>query len=369
MLKHTTKDTYKKKIAIVGIKGLPPNYGGFETLADNLVKRLNGKYQFIVYNSIEIDRKKSAFYQKGHKITFVHLPLRADGISGIFFDLICVYHAFFQADVILYLGPGIGPFLTINLLLKKNLIINHGGFNEWERSKLNRLERFYAYYNHKLAAHTATFNVVDSETLNQSLYNHFGIRSCVITYGGDHVSAIKKTTNNETYLFDYAISVARADPDNNIELILEVYSRLPDKYLIFISNWSHSSYGRKLRQKFTGIPNITLTDAIYDRIKLDSLRTNAKLYIHSHALSGASPSLIEAMTLGNAIISFDTPVNRETTKNRAVYFNNLKSLQNIVTTIDDSSLIRNGRQMKEIAEKYYKWELIAKSYAKLFDNE
>jgi hypothetical protein len=119
-----------KKVAIVGTAGLPANYGGFETLAQNLVKHLGSRFEFVVYcKKTPRIRRQDGFL--GARL--LYLPFDSNGWQSVLYDITSLFHAFSTADVILYLGPGVGFILPMNLLFRKNLIVNHGGLNEWER--------------------------------------------------------------------------------------------------------------------------------------------------------------------------------------------------------------------------------------------
>ena len=247
----------KLKVAIVGIKGLPPRYGGFETLANNLVKKLGNEFDFIIYNS-----KGHFFNKKYFNAKIINIPLPANGALGLLYDSIALFHAWIKSDAILYLGPGVGWLLVVNKLFKKKIITNHGGLNEWEREKLNFLQKRYAYFNHKYACCFSDINVVDNTRLKKSLYLNFGVNSIVIRYGGDHV--LKKGIKQHlysTYPFlksKYVVSISRAQIDNKLHVILKAFSLLPTYRLVLISNWNESQYGKKLKKRYISYSNIIM---------------------------------------------------------------------------------------------------------------
>jgi glycosyltransferase involved in cell wall biosynthesis len=113
----------------------------------------------------------------------------------------------------------------------------------------------------------------------------------------------------------YACKVCRIEPENNVHVVLDAFSKLPRHTLVFIGNWNNSEYGRALREKYKDNTNMHLLDPIYDQRTLDVIRGNCFLYIHGHSAGGTNPSLVEAMYLGLPVIAFDVSYNRTTTDN------------------------------------------------------
>jgi glycosyltransferase involved in cell wall biosynthesis len=355
----------RKKIHIVGTHGVPAKYGGFETLADFLCQNLKDDYEFTVYcNSHKYPNKEKEYY--GAKLKY--LKLEANGFKGIFYDLITYFQALLSADTILYLSPVGSGFMTpLKYLFGKKVIVNHGGLNEWEREKLNAVQKIWAKFNHRIAAKFADVNIADNLLYQKSLKDTFNADSSIIRYGGDHVKkvAINDSRFKDKYPFvkdDYAVSVSRAQLDNNIHLVLEAFENFNSYRIVLISNWNISKYGMDLKEKYVNHPNMILLDAIYDKDELDYLRGNALVYIHSHSRCGTAPSLVEAMCLKNAIISFDVPTNRETTQNKAIFFSSSSSLADELNKFSLNDLEINKEMMFEIASKEYTWENIANEY-------
>lgn len=357
----------KLKISIVGTNGIPAKYGGYETLADNLTKTLSDRFHFIVFCSALHDKNVKSY--NGSRL--IRIPLKANGWQSIIYDIYTLFYAAFKSDVILYLGPGSGFILPLVRLFNNNIIVNHGGLNEWERQKYSRFQRTVARIGHKCGARFSKINIADNFLLKDSLYRNFHINSQVIRYGGDHV--IKPEINSDLlnkYQFlksDYYVNVSRAQIDNNLHLVLEAFENTPSLTLVIVSNWSISSYGVNLKKKYLqSFPNIILLDAIYDLEEINTIRAYAKSYIHSHSYCGTSPSLVEAMYLGLPIFSFDVPTNRETTHNKAIYFKTSKELTESLLATTYEKILSCGINMKLISNKEYTWEYIGNKYANLF---
>lgn len=361
----------KKKVHIVGTHGVPAKYGGFETLADFLCQNLNEDYEITVYcNAHKYPVKKKEYF--GAKLKY--LNIEANGFKGIFYDLITYIQSIFSADVILYLSPVGSGFMTpLKYLLNKKVIVNHGGLNEWEREKLSPIQKVWAKFNHRIAAKFADINIADNFLYQKSLKDNFNADSTVIRYGGNHVRKIDKEDVEliAKYPFvsqKYAVSVSRAQLDNNIHIVLEAFENFDEFKIVLISNWNISKYGIDLKEKYKNHPNMILLDAIYDKDELDYIRGNGFVYIHSHSRCGTAPSLVEAMNLENSIISFDVPTNRETTKSKAFFFSNSISLVNQLKRLTVMDLEENKKTMMEIASKNYTWENISTEYRSIIDS-
>lgn len=356
----------KRRVAIVGTNGIPANYGGFETLAENLTKHLSKDFDFIVYCS-----KTQPEYLKTYNGARLHnIKLKANGKQSVLYDFLSLCHACFNADIILYLGPVLGLLTPLLKLFGKTVIVNHGGLNEWERPKYNKIGRLVAKTG-RYACRLIDYNVADNDKLKKSLSENFGFESVVIRYGGDHAQKVDIDANLlGKYPFmnkDYYISISRAQADNNLHVVLDAFKNSPDKTLVMVSNWSHSAYGVNLKQEYNNIyPNIILLDAVYDPKEINALRSNAVAYIHSHSFCGTAPSLVEAMSLGLAVFSFEVQTNIETTNNQAFFFSDSKQLCELLWSINDDQLQTCRMNMKSIAEQEYKWSIIASQYAELF---
>lgn len=359
--------TPKKKVAIVGTNGIPAKYGGYETLTEYLTKNLSEEFDFTVYCS----KVQPEFFKEYNGSKLVYIPLKANGWQSIIYDTITLFHAVVNSDVILYLGPGAGFIVPILKCFSKNIIVNHGGLNEWEREKYSSFQRFIAKMGHKYSSKFATYNIADNHLLRNSLNKTFGVDSMVIRYGGDH--AIKVEVDSDLVarypflLEKYFVNVSRAQIDNNLHLVLEAFKNAPEKKLVMVSNWSVSSYGIDLKSKYINkYQNIIILDAIYDPKEINAIRGNANVYIHSHSYCGTSPSLVEAMSLKLPVLSFDVPTNRETTQGRAFFFRNENELKRLINIVTDNDLVNNGMEMKMIADKEYTWHSISSKYAELF---
>jgi len=358
----------KKRVAIVGTAGLPAAYGGFETLAQNLVANLRDLYDFTVYCK-RTPRARRLSHYPGARL--IYLPLHSNGWQSLPYDCLALLHAFATVDVVLYLGPVAGMILPLNGLFRKNVIVNFGGLNEWEREKLGALEKKYMFLSSRLCARFSKVNLADNWVLQKSIKQSFQAESLVIRYGGNHVGVPEDRADLEArYPFvrnPYFVSVARAQIDNNLHVLVDAFKKLPANRLVLISNWQVSQYGRLMYEKACEVPNIIPLDAIYDPVEINYIRSKAIAYIHSHSYCGTAPSLVEAICLGLPIISWDVPTNRETTRGNALFFDSAGSLQRIIHDLTPEELAGLKHSLRMLAKEEYTWDYVCKQYAELFD--
>lgn len=355
------------KVAIIGTVGVPANYGGFETLVEQLVRHNDSDdLQYAVYCSKKSYNDERWVYH-GAKTEYV--GLQANGMQSIPYDILSLLKAAKRSDVVLILGVSGCAFLPVfRMFSKKKLVINIDGL-EHRRDKWNKWARKFLKYSEKQAVKYGDVIVTDNKGITDYVMQEYGKPSELIAYGGDHVMIDVPEQRQKEILQDYgldkdgySLGICRIEPENNVHTILEAYAGLPDRRLVFIGNWQKSEYGRGLVEKYGNLPNIKLISAVYDLDKLYALRNNCSIYLHGHSAGGTNPSLVEAMFFGKPIVAFDCVYNRESTENKAIYFN---SASDLTSKLDDitSSI---GNAMSEIASRRYTWATIARQYESLY---
>lgn len=353
------------KIAIIGTQGVPAKYGGFESLVDNLLgENCPPNMEYTVFCS-GVDMTEHLPAYKGAKLKYV--PLKANGIQSVPYDIISLCRCLSGYDAILMLGVSGCLFLPLfRLISSKKLIINIDGM-EYKRAKWGKFAKKILKISEAMAIKYADEVITDNKAIQDYVAKEYGKKSKLIAYGGDHVLRTLPEGFAENTLQkyglkkgEYAIGVCRIEPENNCEMVLDAFSKTT-KPLVYIGNWDHNAYSQELRSKFSKYSNIKMLDAIYDLDVLYALRSNAGVYVHGHSAGGTNPSLVEAMFFGVPIVSYDVVFNRATTADRAYYFKDSSSL---LQMINNQNL--DGTPMKEISEKSYTWKTISAQYASLF---
>jgi glycosyltransferase involved in cell wall biosynthesis len=354
-----------RKLAIVGIRGLPPQYGGFETLAHFLVKNLADKMDITVYCSGPNYPERNPTYLSAK---LKYLPLRANGAQSVLFDMLSLLDGCIHADAVLVLGVSGGIFFPLAHLFGKRVILNIGGL-DWKRAKWGRWASRFLKLSEAVAVKWADVLVADNAGIGSYLESEYGRQSVLIEYGGDHNSVPPITEERrQRYPFldaPYAIAVARIQADNNIEMILEAFSQSPSHVLVMVGNWANSVFGRELKARYSNRANIHLLEAIYDLEELNTLRGHCAVYIHGHSAGGTAPSLVEAMYLSLPVAAFDVNYNLATTESAAHYFRDAAELAELMDCVSPAEWRTMRAVMKDIADRRYLWSIIADKYAAL----
>jgi glycosyltransferase involved in cell wall biosynthesis len=358
----------KKTLAIIGTNGLPGRYGGWDQLLNHITSRLSKKYNIIVYTS-KYNAVPGIKIFNNSKIKIV--PLKANGLQSIFYDGFSMFDASVKYDILLVLGTSGCIFLPIVRLINNNIILNPDGA-EWKRGKWNSIVKKFLKLSEYFGIKFSKFIISDNLVIQNYIQKTYNKDSFLIEYGGDQV--IQNKLSKETSklygikIKSYAFKVCRIEPENNIDLILEAFTKVDIK-LILIGNWLNSNYGSNLKKKFSKYMNIILLNPIYDQNLLDELRSNCGIYIHGHSVGGTNPSLVEAMSLGLCCVVYDVDYNRVTTDNKAIYFKNEVDLVNIVNDFGNNliQIKQIGNSLLNFAKLRYTWEIIINKYDQVFN--
>ncbi|ATL46242.1 glycosyl transferase [Chitinophaga caeni] len=350
----------KKKIAIIGSVGIPAKYGGFETLAQYLAEGLQNEFDITVYCSSKSYAIKN---EKFENISLKYIPFNANGWQSILYDVASIIHAFRNNDRLLILGVSGAIIYPLLKQFSKNKFIVHIDGLEWKREKWSRKVKKFLKYSEKLSVKYGNAIIADNRAIQEYVKEEYGEDSILIEYGGDHVMLDVKKQSKEV---NYAFSVCRIEPENNVHIVLEAFSNMPNRKLKFVGNWELSSYSRALKSKYSEFENIDLIDPIYEPEKLAVLRNNCNLYLHGHSAGGTNPSLVEAMYAGMPILAYDVIYNRYTTENRAEYFKDQAEIIAKVNLLSNERLQCMAVDMRNIAIERYKWNTIVEKYRSLF---
>lgn len=354
-----------KRVAIIGSVGVPANYGGFETLAEQLVRNLDKQFDLTVYCSGSAYPERPATFL-GARLKY--MPLKANGFQSVPYDILSILSALMRHRTLLVLGVAgalILPF--VRLLTNRKLIVHIDGI-EWRRDKWKAFAKRFLRFSEWLAVKMASEVVVDNMVLQRYVSVIHGKKARLIEYGADHVAAGTPPPQN-TYPFTgkrYAFSVCRIVPENNIRTILDAFGAFEQFPIVIVGNWNDSRYGQMIKERYNGGSNAYLLDPIYDQTVLDSLRQHCHVYVHGHSAGGTNPSLVEAMYLQLPVLAYDVGFNRSTMNSGGYYFRNTEDLVHRLEALQESELSEVRLSLKQTADKKYLWKHIAQRYAELF---
>ena len=348
----------KKRVFVLGTVGIPGCYGGFESLVENLTKYSSESISYTVYCSSNSYEKKT---EKYNNASLVYLPLDANGVQSIFYDILSMIRTlFYKPDTTLILGVSGCIFLPVYRLLSKSKIITNIDGLEWKRDKWGKVTKKFLKFSEALAVKYSDVVISDNQAIADYVQSEYNVNSSVIAYGGDHVLTVK---NEKVKCQDYFLGLCRIEPENNVEMVLNAFSKT-DKKLKFIGNWDKSEFGVRLKKEYSKYSNIEIIDPVYNLDKLYDYRANCFVYIHGHSAGGTNPSLVEAMHFSKPIYAYDCNFNRYSTEDECSYFKSVEDL--IVLLQSNYNLHKNAHAMKDIATRRYTWKIIAKQYEALY---
>ncbi|MCM4167873.1 hypothetical protein KCTC52924_01310 [Arenibacter antarcticus] len=352
------------KIALLGTRGVPNNHGGFEQFAEYFSVYLakNG-HEVYVYNSHDHPYQKTTF--KEVNIIHCYDPEYKIGTAGQFiYDLNCILDARKRNfDIILQLGYT-SSSVWHWLLPRKSLIVTNMDGLEWKRTKYKPVVRKFLKYAEKLGANYSDYLIADSVGIKEHLKTTYNKSSEYIAYGATNHNnpdpGVLAAYNLKAY--KYSMVLARLEPENNIETILEGYKKSNTLNPLIIFG-GINDYGLKLQDKYKDDVRIKFVGANYNQEELNNLRHYSRYYFHGHSVGGTNPSLLEAMASNALIIANNNIFNESILDEAAIYFNSNEQVTKILND-DEYFLLKeiNTRINKSKIDQEFNWNIINKKY-------
>jgi glycosyltransferase involved in cell wall biosynthesis len=358
------------KIGILGTRGIPNAYGGFEQFAQYLAHGLTIKgHQVSVYNSTNHPYKKSEW--EGVRIIHCKDWEENIGTTGQFiFDFNCIQNARRRGfDILLQLGYTSNS-VWHNLWPKKAInVINLDGL-EWKRSKYSKQTQKFLLVAEKLAVRNGDVLVSDSIGIQKYIHRKYHRTSHYIPYGAEVFTSPEPEAIEPLNVkpYEYMLLIARMEPENNIETIIKGYllSESPDP-LIVVGN-PDNKFGRYLQKNYTDA-RIRFAGSIYDFKLLNNLRYFSKIYFHGHSVGGTNPSLLEAMACHCNIIAHNNIFNVAILGDNGTYFLTDADIKTAIALGQDPTIRKaNGDKNVEKIQKTYSWSTIIDQYEQVFLN-
>lgn len=350
------------KIGILGSRGIPNAYGGFEECAQHLAEGLVNKgHEVFVYNSSLHPYKE----KKWRGVNIIHCKDWEDklGTAGQFiYDFNCIMDARTRSyDILLQLGYTSNSVWHLMWPKSSINIVNMDGL-EWKRTQYSKPTRAFIKKAEAWAAKNAGYLVADSPGIQQHVLDTYGKTSTLIPYGAQPFTTPDASVLEQFNLRpnQYYLIVSRLEPENNIEMIIEGFlNSETDDYLIIIGR--ENNFGKQWKQKYAN-EKVRFAGAMFDKTLLNNLRHFSKKYFHGHSVGGTNPSLLEAMACQCNIAAHNNIFNKAILENNAEYF----SSSDEVKSIFNSALSAHHKQsnLKKIVDTY-NWEKIIDAYEAL----
>src|ERR1700749_4623040 len=349
------------KVAILGTRGIPNHYGGFEHISEYVSAGLVKKgHSVTVYNSHNHPYTEDTW--NGVKIQHCYDPEYLVGTAGQFiYDFNCLMDARRKKfDVVLLMGYT-SCSIWGSLYPKNSTIITNMDGLEWKRSKYSKRVQQFLKYAEKLAVKHSQFYVSDSRVIKQYLEDKYQIYSEYIPYGADVLTEMEREQLDakEAQKEDYFLLMARMEPENNIETILEGFSKSNSRRKFKVLGDTSNRFGQYIRNKFNNDERIQFKGAIFDTPKVRALQNNSYLYFHGHSVGGTNPSLLEAMASEALIAAHNNPFNKSVLHADAFYFSNANDVRQIVETVqrkENEKMMVNNNLRK--IKSQFNWESI-----------
>lgn len=359
------------KIGILGTRGIPNAYGGFEQFAQYLSQGLvNRGHSVWVYNSSEHPYQEAEW--KG-----IHIIHCADwenriGTAGQFiYDYNCLKDARRRNfDVLLQLGytsnsvwHHIWPKRTLN-------VINMDGL-EWKRSKYGPVTRRFLIRAEKWAARHGDVLIADSTGIQDYIREKYGKEAIYIPYGAEIPSGydLAKLAQWDLKPSTYTLLMARMEPENNIEMVIRGWMDSDKKRSLVLIGNSGNTFGQYLVKTYKD-PQLHFIGAIYDAATVNALRHFSSLYFHGHSVGGTNPSLLEAMASDCSIAAHDNIFNRGVLGKEAFFFSSARQVSEILQSgASDETMASWRRKNMEKIRKQYEWNGIIDAYESAFHQQ
>lgn len=355
-------------IAILGTRGIPNNYGGFEQFAEYLALGLVNKgHDVTVYNSHTHPYKETDW--NGVNIRHIYDPENRIGTAGQFiYDFLSILDTRKKDfDIILQLGYT-SSSLFFDFHPEKSIIVTNMDGLEWKRTKFSKKVQKFLQLAESLAVRKSDFLVSDSVGIANYLKQKYDTESIYIPYGSHlfHNEDVNVLKRYQVEPYGYNMLIARLEPENSIEIILDGVVQANNNVPFLVVGKHESKYGEYLKHKYRNYDIIRFTGGIYDIDVLNNLRHFSNLYFHGHTVGGTNPSLLEAMASSALICAHNNEFNSGVLGGDALYFSTIDDVVNVLkggTYVDRSDKVKNNRS--KIAE-LYTWEKIVDQYNKLF---
>ncbi len=366
----------KMKIAIVGTRGIPNRYGGFERFAEQISSRFADRGQLItVYCRRAFTQPDDVYDRRVRRVIVPSLHQKhLDTWVSTFFA--AVHVAFSDIDVVLLCNVANSPFAYIPRMFGKSVVLNVDGLDR-KREKWKGLGAQVLHLCEWMSSFSSNQLVTDAKAIHDYYLEKYGSESVIIGYGseaptGDYRSE-RLASDNRLNGFDleagrYVLYVSRLEPENNPDLVLRSWRNVRSDWPLVVVGDNPYQPNYLERLKSLGDERVRFMGAIYGD-GYWALQKHAGVFVFACEIGGVHPALIEAMAASNAVLYLDTPENAETAGDAAMSYE--KSEEDLAAKLqllldDPSARQQLAGRAKRRADALYRWDVIAEKYQRLF---
>lgn len=361
----------KMRLAILGTRGIPANYGGFETFAEELSTRLveRGHNVTVYCRSHHVDRSLTEYKGVMLKVLPTIKQKYLDTIVHTF--LSALNAAFNRFDAVLICNAANAPLIPVLTWTGTPVAVNVDGL-ERKRKKWNWLGRLYYRIGERASVWLATEVVTDAKVIKDYYLSQYRKDSTMIAYGANVERKLDPSAVAEHGVEPqkYLLYVSRLEPENNAAMVIEAFRKVETELkLVIVGDAPYADeYKSKLLELATDDERIIFTGFVFGS-GYKTLQQNAYAYVHATEVGGTHPALIEAMGYGNCVLVYDTPENAEVVGDAALLFESTDDLAIKLSEIaNDKALVERYRTAgQERVRRLYSWDAITDQYEALFN--
>ena len=361
----------KLRIALLGSRGIPHTYSGYEGLMGELAPRLAARgHEVIVYCRRSLFKERPASYKN---VRLIYLPsIQTKSLGTPTHTLACVLDLLFRrVDVALMVNIANAFHCVIPRLFGKRIAINVDGM-DWKRDKWGRFAKAYFYQNAKYVGRICGKGVItDAYEMRRIYLEEFKTPSACIAYGANIETSSNPgiVRNYGLEPFEYYLIASRLVPENNPDLIVKAFERTRSHRMLAIAGGANykSEFVERLRQ--TRDPRVRFLGHVDNEEHVKELHCNAYAYVHGHSMGGTNPSLLKALGCGNCVLALRTPFNQEALQDYGIFFEcDTNDLAARWQSIDDNPQVAGDyrRRAPERIRQAYTWKKITDQYEELF---
>jgi glycosyltransferase involved in cell wall biosynthesis len=354
------------RIAMIGTRGVPARYGGFETAVEEVGRRLADRGHRVVVYCRTSDGLERPSRHLGMEL--VHLPAaRKRSLETLTHSALSVGHLLgHRVDAALVFNAANAPLLPL-LRAARIPVATHVDGLEWKRAKWGPVGQRYYRVAESMAVRWSDALIADAQGIADYYRQEFGAPTTLLPYGAPLIDPTSDRLGElGLEAGEYHLVVARFEPENHVDVIVEGYRRSSaSKPLVVVGSAPYSdAYTARVHAAADG--RVRFLGGVWDQDQLDQLYAHAFTYVHGHSVGGTNPSLLRAIGAGAAVLAYDVDFNREVLAESGRYFSTPTDVAALVEAAeaDPEEVHRAGRRARELA-KNYDWDDVAAGYEAL----
>ena len=362
------------RVALLGTRGIPANYGGFETFYENLAPRLVERgHEVAVYNRPHVVGHRNLRQYRG--VDLVHLPsIPAKHLDTITHTAVSVVRALpARYDIVYVCGVGNTPLVWIPRLSGAQVVLNVDSA-DWRRAKWGAIPRAYLRQMERFSSVAANVVVVDSEAIGRRYRDDYGIETLFVPYGANIVrnEGLEALEMWGLESGKYVLWVGRLEPETRVEELIEAFGKasMEGFKLVVLGD---APFADEYKQKLYSLstPAVVFTGRQFGEA-YQQLSCHAFAYVQTSPTSGTSPALLDQMAVGNAVIARGTPTNSEVIAGAGLTYPEDDPIDGLTDALGrltrDDGLVQRLRTaaVQRIRDRY-SWEHVTDVYEDLFN--